>query len=37
MLGKGVGTADIRLAGTAPVSTSEMGKALIGELEAAAG
>ena len=36
LLGKGLRTADIRLAGSAPVSTSEMGKALINELEAAA-
>ncbi len=36
LLGKGVRTADIRLPGTATVSTAEMGKALIGELEAAA-
>ena len=36
LLGKGVRTADIRLAGSAPVSTSEMGKALIRELAAAA-
>ena len=35
-LGKGVRTADIRLPGTATVSTAEMGKALIAELEAAA-
>jgi 3-isopropylmalate dehydrogenase len=36
LLGKGVRTADIRLPGTPTVSTSEMGKALIAELEAAA-
>jgi 3-isopropylmalate dehydrogenase len=36
LLGKGVRTADIRLPGTATVSTAEMGKALIAELEAAA-
>jgi 3-isopropylmalate dehydrogenase len=37
LLGKGIRTTDIRLAGAAPVSTAEMGKALIGELETAAG
>jgi 3-isopropylmalate dehydrogenase len=36
LLGKGIRTADIRLAGTDPVPTAEMGKALIRELEALA-
>jgi 3-isopropylmalate dehydrogenase len=36
LLAKGVRTADIRLEGSAPVSTTEMGKALLGELESIA-
>ena len=35
VLGKGIRTGDIRLAGVAPVSTAEMGKAVITELEKA--
>ena len=36
LLAKGIRTADIGIAGIAPVSTAEMGRALIRELEAAA-
>lgn len=33
VLGKGIRTADIRLAGVPPVSTAEMGRAVLGELQ----
>jgi 3-isopropylmalate dehydrogenase len=33
VLAKGIRTADIRLAGVPPVSTGEMGRAVLGELQ----
>jgi 3-isopropylmalate dehydrogenase len=37
LLGRGVRTADLRIEGGGTVSTAEMGRALVGELEALAG
>ena len=37
LLGSGVGTADLRIAGNRTVSTAELGKALLAQLDALAG